>query len=132
MDRADRIVRIVTRMPLDERRDIALRIIAGIEREVGTIDAVVRFGMLVPLAEKVIGAEYSPLPMSRRREDVMIRMFVAAQMADEGYTHSQIGRAMLRDHSSVTCMLHNMRELKAGFYGTPALKQYKEFKMLTL
>jgi len=132
MDQQERIVRAANKLPLSERKAVALRILDGVEKEVGTIDAAVRFRMLVPLAEEALGTSYSPLPMSRRREDVMIRMFAAAQMVEEGYSTTQIGRAMLRNHSSVTAMMRSMKELKAGYYGPLALRQYEEFKLFAL
>ena len=116
-------------MTLAERKEIALRILSEVEKEVGTLDATIRFRMLVPFAESALGVSYSPLPMSRRREDVMVRWFVAKQMAEEGYSHSEIGRAMLRNHSSVTLMIHSVEALQEGYFGKIAMRQYNDFKL---
>ena len=131
MDKQDRIVKAAEKLSIAERKNIAMRLISGIERESGTLDATVRFHQLVPLAEKALDVQYSPLPMSRRHEDVMVRMFCAAQMVDEGYSRAQIGRAMLRDHSSVTGLIRSIEALRDGFYGPKAAMQYKDFQELT-
>lgn len=128
MDTQERIVREVRKMTLAERKEIALRILSEVEKEVGTLDATVRFRRLVPFAESALGVSYSPLPMSRRREDVMVRWFVAKQMAEEGYTRADIGRAMLRNHSSVTLMIRSVEAIQDGYLGKTALRQYNDFK----
>ena len=128
MDTQERIVREVRKMTLAERKEIALRILSDVEKEVGTLDATVRFHMLVPFAESALGVSYSPLPMSRRREDVMVRWFVAKQMAEEGYTRADIGRAMLRNHSSVTLMIRSVEAIQDGYLSKTALRQYNDFK----
>ena len=128
MDTQERIVREVRKMTLAERKEIALRILSDVEKEVGTLDATVRFHMLVPFAESALGVSYSPLPMSRRREDVMVRWFVAKQMAEEGYTRADIGRAMLRNHSSVTLMIRSVEAIQDGYLGKTALRQYNDLK----
>jgi hypothetical protein len=132
MDTQDRIVRRLNKLPLADRKEIASRIIEGVLRETGTMDSATRFWMLVPFAEAAMDTRLSTRPFSRRREDVMIRMFVADQMVEEGYTTNQIGHAMMRDHSTVSWMTMNMKKLKAGYYGPQALKQYNDFKKLTI
>ena len=48
---------------------------------------------------------------SRERENTLIRQFVAYKMHGDGYSYSEIGKMMKRDHSTITNLVHRMRDM---------------------
>ena len=128
MDKQNRIVKAVAKLPMSDRKEIARRIIEQIDLDSTWADASDRAQQLIPLAARAIGCDY--LPDQRRITDVMVRQFVAAQMEQDGYSHTAIGQALGRDHSTVTQMLRSMDALLDGFYGQEAISQYKMFRVL--
>lgn len=57
----------------------------------------------------IIGVKYVSL-VSRIPEHVWARTMVAYQMVKEGYTTTEIGHQMMKDHSSVTHMKNKMQD----------------------
>ena len=57
-----------------------------------------RFAEVRDVAERATGTK---LGLSRGRSDVLVRYFISHQMKREGYSLSEIGRAMGRDHATI-------------------------------
>ena len=66
---------------------------------------------------------------SRERENTLIRQFVAYKMHGDGYSYSEIGKMMKRDHSTITNLVHRMRDMLSlpNAYKWE-VQQYKRFE----
>lgn len=51
------------------------------------------------------------LEESREKENTLIRCFVAYKLHNSGYSYSEIGKVMKRDHSTITHLAHRMRDM---------------------
>ena len=68
---------------------------------------------------------------TRERENFLIRCFVSYKLHNEGYSYSEIGKMMRRDHSTVTHLVYRMRDMLSvpGAYKWE-LQQFKRFEEL--
>lgn len=68
---------------------------------------------------------------SRERENTLIRQFIAYKMHGDGYSYSEIGKMMKRDHSTITNLVHRMRDMLSlpNAYKWE-VQQYKRFEEL--
>lgn len=68
---------------------------------------------------------------SRERENTQIRQFVAYRLHNEGYSYSEIGKMLKRDHSTVTNLVHRTRDMLSlpNAYKWE-VQQYKRFEEL--
>lgn len=66
---------------------------------------------------------------SRERENTLIRQFVAYKMHGDGYSYSEIGKMMKRNHSTITNLVHRMRDMLSlpNAYKWE-VQQYKRFE----
>ena len=48
---------------------------------------------------------------SRERENTLIRQFVAYRLHNEGYSFSEIGKMLKRDHSTIAHLCYRMRDM---------------------
>ena len=68
---------------------------------------------------------------SRERENTLIRQFVSFRLHNEGYSYSEIGKMLRRDHSTVTNLVHRVRDMLSlpNAYKWE-VQQYKRFEEL--
>lgn len=68
---------------------------------------------------------------SRERENTLIRQFVAYKLHGEGYSYTEIGKIMHRDHSTITHLAYRMRDMLSlpNAYKWE-VQQYKRFEEL--
>ena len=68
---------------------------------------------------------------SRERENTLIRQFVAHKLHKDGYSYTEIGKIMHRDHSTITHLVHRMRDMLSlpNAYKWE-VQQYKRFEEL--
>lgn len=66
---------------------------------------------------------------SRERENTLIRQFVAYKLHGEGYSYTEIGKIMHRDHSTITHLAYRMRDMLSlpNAYKWE-VQQYKRFE----
>lgn len=66
---------------------------------------------------------------SREMENTLIRQFVAYKLHNEGYSYTEIGKIMHRDHSTITHLAHRMRDMLSlpNAYKWE-VQQYKRFE----
>ena len=66
---------------------------------------------------------------SRERENSLIRSFVAYKLHNDGYSFSEIGKMLKRDHSTVAHLVYRMRDMLSvpGAYKWE-LQQHKRFE----
>ena len=66
---------------------------------------------------------------TRERENTIIRSFVAYKLHNDGYSYSEIGKVMKRDHSTITNLVHRMRDMLSlpNAYKWE-VQQYKRFE----
>ena len=92
--------------------------------------------VLSPIEERfpvvLIAAEQATsrwLTASRERDNTIIRQFVAYRLHNEGYSYSEIGIVMNRDHSTITHLAHRMRDMLSlpGAYKRE-VQQFKRFE----
>ena len=85
-----------------------------------------RFPGVLACAEIACG---QALTDSRERENTQIRQFVAYRLHNEGYSYSEIGKIMKRDHSTITNLVHRMRDMLSlpNAYKWE-VQQYKRFE----
>ena len=88
-----------------------------------------RYPAVVQAAEAATG---HTLTNARSRANTLIRAFVSYRMHEEGYSNSEIGRELNRDHSTVTQLAGRMREmLSMPVYYSAELKMFENMnKML--
>lgn len=86
----------------------------------------VRFEIVLCAAEKATGRR---LTNTREAGNTVIRAFISNRLHREGYTFSEIGRTIHRDHSTVTHLDKRMKEILSvpGAYRTE-LEQFREFE----
>lgn len=97
-----------------------------------------KHGTILPIGERypviLKAAEQATswlLTDSRGRENTIIRQFVAFRLHNEGYSYSEIGNMLNRDHSTITHLAHRMRDMLSvpGAYKRE-LQQFKRFEEL--
>lgn len=66
---------------------------------------------------------------TRERENTLIRQFVAYKLHGEGYSYTEIGKIMKRDHSTITHLAYRMRDMLSlpNAYKWE-VQQYKRFE----
>lgn len=67
-----------------------------------------RYPGVLACAEQVCG---NKLTDSRERENILVRSFVAYKLHEIGYSYSEIGKMLKRDHSTVTNLVHRVRDM---------------------
>ena len=71
------------------------------------------------------------LEESREKENTLIRCFVAYKLHNSGYSYSEIGKVMKRDHSTITHLAHRMRDMLSIPHAYKAeVSMYKEFEKM--
>lgn len=97
-----------------------------------------RYAVRPPVTERhdavlyaAIQATGRQLTATRNPADTLIRAMVAHRLRKEGYSNSEIGRAMGRDHSSVTHLDKKMRDMLSvpGAY-KDEMRIYEKFESL--
>ena len=87
-----------------------------------------RFPGVLACAEIACGNKMTD---SRERENILIRSFVAYKLHEEGYSYSEIGKMMKRDHSTITNLVHRVRDMLSIPYAYKTeVSKYKEFEKL--
>ena len=85
-----------------------------------------RFPGVLACAEIACG---QALTDTRERENTQIRQFVAYRLHNEGYSYSEIGKMLKRDHSTVTNLVHRMRDmLSLPVMYRREVQQFKRFE----
>ena len=106
--RRDRILRMLRNLPDDERRTTIGTAIWQMEEDSNKPSVVSRYDILVWAAQAVTGVR---LTAKRTQEDTKVRMLVAHQLHNEGYTFRQVGKAMSRDHSTASYLYKRMDDV---------------------
>lgn len=66
---------------------------------------------------------------TRERENSLIRCFVAYKLHNSGYSYSEIGKMMKRDHSTITHLANRMRDMLSVPYAYRVeIRMYEEFE----
>ena len=87
-----------------------------------------RYPGVLACAEIVWG---NKLTDSRERENILIRSFAAYKLHEEGYSYSEIGKMLKRDHSTVTNLVHRVRDMLSVPYAyKEEVAKYNEFEKL--
>lgn len=85
-----------------------------------------RFPFILSCAELACG---QALDESRDKDNTLIRCFVAYRLHKDGYSYSEIGKMMKRDHSTITHLSHRMRDMLSIPYAYKSeVAKYKEFE----
>lgn len=125
-ERRDTIVRKIRRFPQTERRFIIGAAIQDLDRDLTRPYGPDRYHILLTLAQEALG--YT-LTETRTRQNTDIRMMVAKQMRNEGYSLEEIGSFMGRDHSTVSFYTRTMDDALSFpiAYGN-LIEKYATFK----
>jgi len=104
---------IMEALPESEDRGIEVRVTISPElakriKESYKPDAFERYDVIMYCAQMANGVQ---LTAERTQKNTDIRMMVAYRMHQEGYTYSEIGKLMSRDHSTVAYWNRCMREM---------------------
>ena len=67
-----------------------------------------RFAEVVAAAEQAVGCRLTRL---RTKDTTLVRCFVSYRLREEGYTYSEIGRMLGRDHSTVTSQVNRVKDM---------------------
>lgn len=71
------------------------------------------------------------LTNSREKENTLVRCFIAHKLHDDGYSYTEIGKIMHRDHSTITHLVFRMRDmLSLPIAYKWEVKQYNSFEEL--
>lgn len=126
MDKLE-VIREAKRLPVESRRDIAKAIVDSIDRDLTAASAEARLAQLLPLACAALDVtDYNPKRKSNG--DAYARSLCAYVMRHEGYTLSQVGRAMGRNTSSVVVMARRGDEMKTGYFGHDIKERFARFE----
>ena len=87
-------------LPMYEKKDLAYKVIREIDRIEKMEGVTQRWDTVLFTAIRVTGLPY--ITGSRDAKTVLIREIAVWRMMDEGYSISDIGRAMGKDHSTVS------------------------------
>lgn len=87
-------------LPMGAKKDLAYKVIREIDRIEKLEGAAHRFATLLAIAESVTGLRNDP--KRRDSQSVLLRTIIVWRMIDEGYSYTDIGRAMGKDHSTVS------------------------------
>jgi len=87
-------------LPMGAKKDLAYKVIREIDRIEKMEGVTQRWDTVLFTAIGVTGYQYTT--GSRDAKTVLIREIAAWRMMDEGYSISDIGRAMGKDHSTVS------------------------------
>ena len=87
-------------LPMYEKKDLAYKVIREIDRIEKMEGVTQRRDTVLFTAIRVTGLPY--ITGSRDAQTVLVREIAAWRMMDEGYSISDIGRAMGKDHSTVS------------------------------
>lgn len=87
-----------------------------------------RFPVVLKAAEQ---ATSWTLTDSRERENTIIRQFVAYCLHNEGYSFSDVGKMLKRDHSTIAHLFYRMRDMLSLPHAYKwEVQQYKRFEEL--
>ena len=87
-------------LPMGAKKDLAYKVIREIDRIEKLEGAAQRLATLLAIAESVTGLRNDP--KRRDSQSVLLRTIIVWRMIDEGYSYTDIGRAMGKDHSTVS------------------------------
>ena len=87
-------------LPMGAKKDLAYKVIREIDRIEKLEGASQRLATLLAIAESVTGLRNDP--KRRDSQSVLLRTIIVWRMIDEGYSYTDIGRAMGKDHSTVS------------------------------
>lgn len=87
-------------LPMYEKKDLAYKVIREIDRIEKMVGVTQRWDTVLFTAIRVTGYQYTT--GSRDSKTVLIREIAAWRMMDEGYSITDIGRAMGKDHATVS------------------------------
>ena len=87
-------------LPMGAKKDLAYKVIREIDRIEKLEGAAQRFATLLAIAESVTGLRNDP--KRRDSQSVLLRTIIVWRMIDEGYSYTDIGRTMGKDHSTVS------------------------------
>ena len=87
-------------LPMYEKKDLAYKVIREIDRIEKMEGVTQRWDTVLFTAIRVTGLPY--ITGSRDAQTVLVREIAAWRMMDEGYSITDIGRAMGKDHSTVS------------------------------
>ena len=125
MDKQTHIINQAKRLPITTRRAVVLAIKESIEQDEKKIDPDFRLAELIGIGEIVFDTTYEE--RRKAEKSVLIRNCIAKVMRMEGYTFSEIGKAMKRHTSSIMTMEDRADEMDAGFFGTAIRDKYYQF-----
>ena len=77
-----------------------------------------RYGVILQAAQQAVGKR---LAAGRRKEDILIRVFISHRLRQEGYSYEAIGQMMNRDHATI---VHYERVKMGSMLSLP--KMYRE------
>lgn len=87
-----------------------------------------RFPVVMSAAEQATGRRLS---RERSKDNTTFRALVAYKLREEGYTYSDIGKMLQRDHSTVMHLCNIMRDmLSVPMAYQDEMKMYREFERL--
>lgn len=92
--------------PEDDCYKIVLRVLRGMNNVPPPIEE--RYPEVLHAAEQ---ATSWVLSNSREKENTLVRCFVAYKLHEEGYSYTEIGKIMRRDHSTITHLVFRMRDM---------------------
>lgn len=116
------------RLPLESRRWIIAAIQESIDRDLSAPTAEDRLSQLIPAACEALGVtDYDP--RRKANGDAYVRNLCAWGMRCDGYTYSQIARAMGRHTSSAMVMARRGKEMRDGYFGREYKELFKKFEL---
>jgi chromosomal replication initiation ATPase DnaA len=94
------IMDAVRDLPMGAKKVLAYKVIGEIDRIEKLEGAITRYQTILSVAEAVSGLRHDPA--KRDSQSVLLRTITAWRMMEEGYPTTEIGRAMGKDHSTVS------------------------------
>ena len=123
--RADIIIRNASRLPMEERKNLAKQILERPDA-IPEFEAEKKMELLLPIAEKIVGQK---MGFTRGADDVKIRSFVSYYMWRGGQSVTQIGRAFGMHHSSIINYVNKVRDyFDLPVFYAKEVEEYLRFK----
>ena len=95
-------------LPLTKKVDLYHRLGYLIHKERLQTDKKMVAKEYIDIISKLMGIEYNP--KSRERDQVIARVILGSTLVRKGYTHSEAGQAIGKDHSTIVHIMRRKRD----------------------
>ena len=104
----NRITRSALRLPSSEKRELIDALTQSIIAEEHAVSVKDRYVYVKSVVESVLGRE---IRKGRLHEDVIARMYISFVLKNDGFSYTEISRAIGKNHSTVFYMVRKVKDM---------------------